>query len=113
MTETEPVSNWDTVAKTGPGLEIFSRASAGDGSGCDFGRDFDTAGDSRGDLRKGRGDFLAGGSRFGGNGVREDIRGDLRKGRGDFLAGGSRFGDNGVRDFDLVWSSHFSRACFS
>ena len=86
MTETEPVSNWDTVAKSGSGLDIFSRASAGGDSGCDFGRDFDTAGDSRG---------------------------DLRKGRGDFLAGGSRFGDNGVRDFDLVWSSHFSRACFS
>ena len=85
MTEPEPVFSWDTVAKTGSGLDTFSHASAGGDSGCDFGRDFDTAGDSRGDLRKGRGDFLSGGSRFRGN---------------------------SVRDFDLVQSSHFSRACF-
>ena len=78
--ETEPVFNLAKVAKTGSGLDMFSRAWAGGDSGSDFGR-----------------------------GIRG---GDLRKGRGDFLVG-SRFGGNSLRDFDLVWSSHFSRACFS
>ena len=69
-------STSDTGAKGGSGLGI-SPCACGDGDfECDllggdfFTGDFDGAGDSRGDLRKGRGDFLAGGSRSGGDGVR-------------------------------------------
>ena len=70
------MSTSDTDAKGGSGLGI-SPCACGEGDfegdflgGDFFTSDFDAAGDSRGDLRKGRGDFLAGGSRNGGDGVR-------------------------------------------